>query len=89
MIGKIIDGAFVTPSANERAKIVITNPTDDVLKYIMGYKKVTEADKPEYDPETQILSPVYTESEDGISVAWTVEDIMQTAEVTEDVGTDM
>lgn len=81
MIGKIIDGVFISPSETERLKIVITNPTDDVLKYVMGYKDVTESDKPEYDPETQILSPVYTEDEDGIAVGWTVETI---ADVTEE-----
>ena len=73
--GKIIEGTLITPSENERRKIVIANPTDEILKQILGYKEVTESDKPEYNDETQYLKPVYTESDSGISVTWEVCDV--------------
>lgn len=75
MLGKIIEGTLITPSENERRKIVIANPTDEILKQILGYKEVNEADKPEYNDETQYLKPVYTESESGISVTWEACDV--------------
>ena len=70
MLGKIIEGTLITPSENERRKIVIANLTDEILKQILGYKEVAESDKPEYNDETQYLKPVYTESDSGISVTW-------------------
>lgn len=75
MLGKIIEGTLITPSENERRKIVIANPTDEILKQILGYKEVAESDKPEYNDETQYLKPVYTESESGISVTWEACDV--------------
>ena len=82
MLGKIIEGTLITPSENERRKLVIANPTDEILKQILGYKEVTESDKPEYNGETQYLKPVYTESEGGISVTWEVCDV-ETSENTQ------
>ena len=82
MLGKIIEGTLITPSENERRKIVIANPTDEILKQILGYKEVTESDKPEYNVETQYLKPVYTESDGGISVTWEVCDV-ETSENTQ------
>ena len=75
MLGKIIEGTLITPSENERRKLVIANPTDEILKQVLGYKEVNEADKPEYNDETQYLKPVYTESDGGISVTWEVCDV--------------
>ena len=82
MLGKIIEGTLITPSENERRKLVIANPTDEILKQILGYKEVTKADKPEYNVETQYLKPVYTESDGGISVTWEVCDV-ETSENTQ------
>ncbi len=82
MLGKIIEGTLITPSENERRKLVIANPTDEILKQVLGYKEVTEADKPEYNVETQYLKPVYTESDGGISVTWEVCDV-ETSENTQ------
>ena len=82
MLGKIIEGTLITPSENERRKLVIANPTDEILKQILGYKEVAESDKPEYNDETQYLKPVYTESEGGISVTWEVCDV-ETSENTQ------
>lgn len=75
MLGKIIEGTLITPSENERRKLVIANPTDEILKQILGYKEVTESEQPEYNDETQYLKPVYTESGSGISVTWEVCDV--------------
>ena len=82
MLGKIIEGTLITPSENERRKLVIANPTDEILKQVLSYKEVTEADKPEYNVETQYLKPVYTESDGGISVTWEVCDV-ETSENTQ------
>ena len=82
MLGKIIEGTLITPSENERRKLVIANPTDEILKQILGYKEVNEADKPEYNEEAQYLKPVYTESDGGISVTWEVCDV-ETSENTQ------
>lgn len=75
MLGKLINGELVTPSDKEREKIVITSPTDEMLKFIRGYKDVTEAEPPEYDPETQYLDVVYTETDTGINVSYEVKEM--------------
>ncbi len=75
MLGKLVNGRFVQPSDNERKKIVITNPTDKLLKLVMGYKDLTVDVEPEYDVETQYLSPVYEETETEIIQHWEVKDI--------------
>lgn len=72
MIGKIINGMLTEPTEGEHRKIVIANPTEELLKLAMGYKDVTVQTEPEYDIATQVLTPVYTESDDGIVVSWTV-----------------
>ena len=75
MLGKLVNGNLIQPSANERKKIVITNPTDDILKFVMKYKDLTIAPEPEYDMETQYLSPVYEETETEIIRNWEVKEI--------------
>lgn len=70
MIGKIIDGVLVEPSENERQKIVVTNPTDEMLKMFMGYKDVFIEDEPDYDGRTHFLKPIYEETDNGINVSW-------------------
>lgn len=75
MLGKLVNGNLIQPSANERKKIVITNPTDDILKYVMGYKDLVITPEPEYDMETQYLSPVYEETDTEIIQNWEVKDI--------------
>lgn len=35
MLGKIVNGALITPTENERKKIIITNPSEEILK-VMG-----------------------------------------------------
>lgn len=79
MLGKIVNGTLITPSDNERQKLIIANPTDEILKLVMSYKNVTEAEKPEYDENTEYLEPIYTETDDSIAVSWAVKAI-ETAE---------
>ena len=74
MLGKLINKKLVTPSDKEKEKIVITNPTDKILKFIRGYKDVTETEPPEYDPETQYLDMIYTETDTGITVSYEVKE---------------
>ena len=75
MLGKIVNGRLIQPSVNERKKIVITNPTDNILKYVMGYKDLTVDVEPEYDMETQYLSPIYDETDTEIVQHWEVKEI--------------
>lgn len=72
MLGKIINGMLVEPTENERRKIVIANPTDEILKSIVGYKEVRFGEEPEYNPETQALVPIYAESENEIEVSYEI-----------------
>ena len=76
MLGKLIDGVLITPSANERKKIVITNPTDKILKSVMGYNDLIYDDEPEYDMENQYLEQNIEETDTTIIVHWIVKDIM-------------
>ena len=75
MLGKLIDGVLITPSANERKKIVITNPTDKILKSVMGYKDLFYDEEPEYNPENQYLEQDIEETDTSITVHWIVKDI--------------
>ena len=74
MLGKLIEGILITPSENERKKIVVTNPSDEVLKYVMGYKDLTIEEKPEYDAETQYLQPEYEETDTNIIQHWVIKE---------------
>lgn len=75
MLGKLVNGNLIQPSANERKKIIITNPTDEILKNVMGYKDLTVDEQPEYDMESQYLSPIYEETDTEIIQHWEVKDI--------------
>ncbi len=75
MLGKIIDGALVTPSANELKKIVICNPTEEQLKLIMGYKELIVDEEPMISEE-QYLIRVYEETDDTIIQHWEIKDIV-------------
>lgn len=76
MLGKIIDGVLITPSENEKKKIIISNPTNEQLKLIMGYKDLIIDDEPEVD-EGQYLEPVYKETETTIFKHWEIKDVEQ------------
>ena len=85
MLGKLVNGELITPSDKEKEKIVITRPTDDMLKYIRGYKDVTETEPPEHDEETQYLEAVYTETDTAINVSYEVKE-METEVQTDESG---
>ena len=74
MLGKIIDGTLVVPSKNEREKLVISNPTKEQLKFIMGYKDLIIDKEPEV-VETQNLVAFYEETDDSILQHWKIEDL--------------
>lgn len=78
MLGKLINGVLITPSKNERKKIVITNPTDDILKYVMGYKDLFYDEEPEYNPETQYLEMELEETTDAVKVHWVIKEVGDT-----------
>ena len=82
MIGKIIEGVLITPTENEKKKIIITNPSDEILKLTMGYKDLFYDEKPECDAETQYLEENIEETDEGIYIHYIVKDI-STEEVTE------
>jgi hypothetical protein len=76
MLGKLVNGRLIQPSANERKKIVITNPTDKLLKLVMGYKDLSVSPEPEYDMETQYIVMVRkNETETELFLDWAVKDI--------------
>ena len=75
MIAKLIDGVLYTPSEGEKKKIIITNPSNDSLKFNLGYKDLEIDKKPKYNPETEYLAPTYEESEDKIIQHWEVKEI--------------
>ena len=75
MLGKVINGVLITPSANERKKIVITNPTDKILKSVMGYKDLVYDEEPEYDVENQYLEQDIEETDTAIYIHWVIKDI--------------
>ena len=82
MLGKLVNGVLITPSANERKKLVITNPSDESLKFNMGYKDLIVDEKPEFDEEKQYLQPVYEETENAVLNHWEVKEIPEEIEET-------
>jgi len=80
MIAKLTDGVLVTPPD----KITFTNPPEQLLKDYAGYKDYVESPAPDYDPETQFLVPVYSETDTQIVCDWRVKDL-ETEAVTDGV----
>ena len=62
-IAKLVDGILIFPSEYEKLKIIITNPTNEQLKFNLQYKDFTSDDEPIYDMETQHLEIYYEETE--------------------------
>lgn len=71
MVVKLNDGALMTPPD----KITFTNPPEQLLKDYAGYKDYIESPAPDYDPETQVLVPSYTETAALITCTWSVQPI--------------
>lgn len=80
MIAKLNNGVLIPPEE----KITIANPPEQLLKDYAGYKDYIESPTPDYDPETQILEPVYSETETQIVCDWRVKDL-ETEAVTDGV----
>ena len=62
MIGKLVNGELVEAPK----KIVIANPTDELLISLMGFKPVVDDNNPIYDDSKEYLAASYKEQEDKI-----------------------
>lgn len=71
MIAKLTDGVLTFAPG----KITFANPPEQLLKDYAGFKDYIENEKPEYNPDTQILKAVYSENETQIICSWQIEDI--------------
>lgn len=71
MIAKLNNGAI----SYAPKKYTFANPPEQLLKDYAGYKDYIESPAPDYDPETQILEPVYSETETQIVCDWRVKEI--------------
>lgn len=71
MIAKLNNGAI----SYAPYKYTFTNPPEQLLKDYAGYKDYVENDKPDFDPETQVIEPMYLETETQIICDWQVTDI--------------
>lgn len=74
MLGKLMDGILITPSEMEKKKIIITNPSEESLKFNLGYKDLIIDEQPEYDETTQYLQAIYEETDLIIIQHWEVKD---------------
>lgn len=80
MLAKVVNGKLVIPTEAERQKIVITNPSEESLKFNLGYKDLTVDEKPEYDAATQKLRAVFEETETTITQHWEAVNITEETE---------
>lgn len=71
-IGKIKNGALFSPTNSECEKIIVSNPSTEQIKYLLGYKDIIYSEKPEFDPVCEYLNEIYTETEDSIIVDFEV-----------------
>lgn len=71
MIAKLNNGAI----SYAPKKYTFANPDPEMMKQYAGFKDFVENDKPVFDPETQILEPVYSETETQIVCDWRVKEI--------------
>lgn len=74
MLGKLVNGVLITPSENEFKKIVVTNPTEEQLKQVMGYKDLVVDEEPQY-PDGKMLVATYEETDTTILQHWEIQDI--------------
>lgn len=71
MIAKLNNGVI----SYAPKKYTFANPPEQLLKDYAGYKDYVENDKPDFDPETQVIEPMYLETETQIICDWQVTDI--------------
>lgn len=76
MIVKLNNGVLIPPVE----KITFTNPPEQLLRDYAGYKDYIESPAPDYDPETQVLVPSYTETDTQITCTWSVQPIQNEEE---------
>ena len=79
MLAKVVNGRLVVPTEAERQKIVITNPSEESLKFNLGYKDFSMDEKPTYDKATQEIKAVLEETKDLIIQHWEVADVTKNA----------
>ena len=79
MLGKIVNGALLIPSKDEFKKIVIVNPTEEQLKFVMGYKDLIVDEQPEIT-ENQYIVPVFEETDEVIYQHYVVEETVKAEE---------
>ena len=89
-IGKVVNGVVMTPSENEKKKIISANPDKEILKATLGYMDMEVDEQPEYDQEKQYLEMAHEIVEEEIVVKkpilkihYVVKDIIED-EITED-----
>ncbi len=80
MLGKLIKGELIKPTETERNKIIITNPSNESLKFNLGYKDLIIDAQPVYVETTHYLKPVYEETDTTITQHWEIEDIVPFSE---------
>ena len=73
MIGKLVNGALVEAPK----KIVIANPTEELLKSEMGFKDVVDDNNTMYDETKEHLVASYEEQEDKIIRHYEVKPIVE------------
>lgn len=76
MIGKLVNGALVEAPK----KIVIANPTEELLISLMGFKPVVDGNNPIYDDTKEYLVASYEEQDDKIIRHYEVKPIEEVAE---------
>lgn len=76
MIGKLVNGALVEAPK----KIVIANPTDELLISLMGFKPIVDDNNPIYDDTKEHLVASYEEQEDKIIRHYEVRPIQEDEE---------
>lgn len=64
-------------------RVVIANPTGEEYKHF-GWLPVIETEKPEYDPETQYVTPYYEQEGEEIIQKWEIHDIPEPEPTLED-----
>lgn len=79
MIAKINNGVI----SYAPKKYTFANPPEQLLKDYAGYKDYVENDKPSYNFETQIVVPIYSETDAQIVCDWEVQDIIEEEIITE------
>ena len=67
-IGKVVNNVVVTPSENEKKKVVSTNPDNEILKAILKYMDMEVDAQPDYDAETQYIEQVHEIIEEEVVV---------------------